>query len=273
MSDETLISVEKLWSLIGTPNCPRLIDARIDEDYNNDPRMIPTAMRRSGFEAMNWGADYGNVPVIIYCEHGLKLSQGAAAWLRHLGCDAASLTGGFVAWRQAGLPLVPEVKMPTQDANGAGVWVTRSRPKIDRIACPWLIRRFVDPDAVFLFVEPAEVLNVADRFGVTAFDVEDVHWSHRGEKCTFDTMVEEFGLTTEPLLRLAEIIRGADTGRPDLAPESAGLLAVSLGLSQLFGDDLAQLEKGIDLYDAFYAWVRDAADETHNWPARAGDVA
>lgn len=273
MSDETLISLENLWSLIGTPNCPRLIDARIDEDFNNDPRIIPTAVRRSGFEAMNWGNDYLHMPAIIYCEKGLKLSQGAAAWLRHLGCDANSLAGGFVAWRDAELPLVPQVNLPEPDAQGRTVWVTRARPKIDRIACPWLIRRFVDPDAVFLFVEPAEVLNVADRFGVTAFDVEDVHWSHRGEKCTFDTMVEEFNLTTDPLLRLAEIIRGADTARLDLAPEAAGLLAASLGLSQLYGDDLAQLEKGIDLYDAFYAWVRDAANETHNWPARSGEVA
>ncbi|USG62885.1 sulfurtransferase/chromate resistance protein [Sneathiella marina] len=273
MSDETLISLEKLWSLIGTPNCPRLIDARIDEDFENDPRMIPTALRRSGFDAMNWGSEYIHGPVIIYCEKGLKLSQGAAAWLRHLGCSAESLAGGFVAWREAGLPLVPAVTLPKPDVQGRTVWVTRSRPKIDRIACPWLIRRFVDPEAVFLFVAPSEVLNVADRFGVTPFDVEEVYWSHREEKCTFDTMIEEFGLTTDPLLRLAEIVRGADTARPELAPESAGLLAASLGMSQLYGDDLAQLEKGMDLYDAFYAWARDAGDETHNWPARTGDAA
>jgi rhodanese-related sulfurtransferase len=273
MSDETQISLKKLWSLIGTPNCPRLIDVRIDEDYEKDPRMIPTAVRRSGFDAMNWGADYRNTPVIIYCEKGLKLSQGAAAWLRHQGCDADSLSGGFVAWRDAGLPLVPVSNLPKPDAKGRTVWVTRSRPKIDRIACPWLIRRFVDPDAVFLFVDPSEVIDVADRFGVTAFDVEDVFWSHRAENCTFDTMIDEFGLTTAPLLRLAAIVRGADTARPELAPESAGLLAASLGLSQMFDDDLAQLEKGIDLYDAFYTWARDAGDETHNWPARTGEAA
>jgi hypothetical protein len=149
--------------------------------------------------------------------------------------------------------------------------VTRARPKVDRIACPWLIRRFVDPTAVFLFVAPAEVMDVADRFSATPFDIDrpGVHWSHRGEKCTFDVMVEEFGLLTEPLKRLATIVRGADTGRPELAPESAGLLAASLGLSRMYADDLAQLEAGMTLYDSFYRWCRDATDEGHDWPPTA----
>ena len=144
--------------------------------------------------------------------------------------------------------------------------MTRARPKVDRIACPWLIRRFVDPAAVFLFVAPSEVAAVAERFGATPFDIEGVFWSHRGETCTFDTMVEEFGLATEPLLRLATIVRGADTARPDLAPQAAGLLAVSLGLSRLHSDDLRQLEAGMGVYDALYLWCRDAVEEAHNWP-------
>ncbi len=150
-------------------------------------------------------------------------------------------------------------------------WVTREDAKVDRIACPWLIRRFVDPEAVFLFVAAAEVLGVADRFGATPFDIEGdgVFWSHRGELCTFDVMVQELGLATEPLLRLATIVRGADTARPDLAPEAPGLLAASLGLSRMYAEDLAQLDAGMALYDAFYRWCRDATDETHNWPARS----
>jgi hypothetical protein len=144
--------------------------------------------------------------------------------------------------------------------------VTRSRPKIDRIACPWLIRRFVDPHAAFLFVTPQEVQAVGERFAATPFDIENVFWSHRGELCTFDVMVEEFGLATEPLLRLTTIVRAADTARLDLAPEATGLLAASLGLSRMYSDDLAQLEAGMLLYDAFYRWCRDATDETHNWP-------
>jgi len=107
---------------------------------------------------------------------------------------------------------------------------------------------------------------VGDRFDATPFDVEDVFWSHRGELCTFDVMVEEFGLATEPLLRLASIVRGADTARLDLAPEAPGLLAASLGLSRMYADDLDQLEAGMGLYDAFFRWCRDAMDETHNWP-------
>src|SRR4029079_2022095 len=138
--------------------------------------------------------------------------HGTAAWLRHLGKEASVLEDGFEAWTKAGLPLVPDAKLPRRDPQGRTVWVTRSRPKIDRIACPWLIRRFVDPDAVFLFVAPAEVEAVAERFGATPFDIDtDVFWSHRGEKCTFDVMVEEFGLAMPPMPRLATMVRAADT--------------------------------------------------------------
>ena len=158
-------------------------------------------------------------------------------------------------------------RMPQPDGQGRTVWVTRARPKIDRIACPWLIRRFVDPADVFLFVAPSEVLAVGERFKAAPFDVENVFWSHRGELCTFDVMIQEFGLATPPLLRLATIVRAADTARLDLCPEAAGLLAASLGLSRMYDDDLEQLAAGMTLYDALYRWCRDATEETHNWPA------
>ena len=153
--------------------------------------------------------------------------------------------------------------MPTTSPS---LWVTRVRPKIDRIACPWLIRRFVDPLARFLFVSASEVSAVAERFDAIPFDIEGVHWSHRGELCTFDVMIDEFGLAFSALHKLATIVRGADTARPDLAPEVAGLLAVSLGLSRMYADDLEQLDAGMLVYDALYRWCRDAGDETHNWP-------
>jgi hypothetical protein len=146
-------------------------------------------------------------------------------------------------------------------------WVTRTRPKVDRIACPWLIRRFIDKNAVFLFVSPSEVLGVAERFNATPFDIDDVFWSHRGDDCTFDTMLVEFGLSSPALNKFATIIRGADTARLDLAPQCEGFLAASLGLSRMYRDDLEQLNAGMMLYDAFYRWCRDASDETHNWPA------
>ena len=130
-----------------------------------------------------------------------------------------------------------------------------------------LIRRFIDPNALFLFVNAAEVLAVAERFSGEPFDIEGVFWSHRGDRCTFDTMLDEFGLDSPPLRQLADIVRGADTARMDLAPESAGLLAASVGFSRMYKDDLAQLDAVMPLYDALYRRCRDANDETHNWPA------
>ena len=260
------ISVDKLARLIGTPKCPVLVDVRNDEDFDADPRLVPSAMRRPAVEVVEWGPGLTGNTAVVICQRGLKLSHGAAAFMRHQGVSAEVLEGGTEAWQEAGLPSVPAAAIPPRDARGRTVWVTRARPKIDRIACPWLIRRFVDPHGVFLFVAPSEVMAVADRFGATPFDVEGVFWSHRGETCSFDTMVEEFGLALEPLRRLAAIVRGADTARLDLAPEAAGLLAASLGLSRMYSDDLEQLEAGLVLYDALYRWCRDAVEETHNWP-------
>src|SRR5215218_9452676 len=264
------ISPDKLFRLIGRADCPVLIDVQTDEDFGADPRLIPGAVRRPWNRVSEWASEFEGRSAVVICQKGLKLSEGVAAWLRHFGVPADNLEGGALAWAAGGLPMVPEAKLPLLDPQGRTVWVTRSRPKVDRIACPWLIRRFVDPSAVFLFVAPSEVEAVAERFNATPFDVEgaQIFWSHRGELCTFDVMVEEFGLAIEPLRRLAIIVRGADTARPDLAPEAPGLLAASLGLSRMHSDDLAQLDAGLALYDAFYRWCRDATEESHNWPGR-----
>lgn len=259
------ITPEKLNRIVGTPNAPTIIDVRNDEDFAADPRLIPGSVRRDYRALADWAEELTG-PSVVFCQKGQKLGHGVAAHLRAVGNVAEVLEGGFEAWRASKAPLVPEEKLPSRDSRGRTVWVTRARPKVDRIACPWLIRRFVDPSAVFLFVPAAEVSAVADRFNATPFDIEEVYWSHRGELCTFDVMVEEFGLATDPMLRLAAIVRGADTARPDLAPEVAGLLAASLGLSRMFNDDLEQLAAGMTLYDAFYRWCRDATEETHNWP-------
>ena len=165
------------------------------------------------------------------------------------------------------MPLIFTKHFPKRDDRDRTLWVTRERPKVDRIACPWLIKRFIDPNAVILFVRPSEVVAVSERFGAAPFDIEGVFFGHRGELCTFDVMLEEFGLKTEPLLRLADMVRGADTDRLDLSPQAAGLLAASLGLSRMYPDDLEQLDAGILLYDALYRWCRDATEETHNWPS------
>jgi hypothetical protein len=217
-----------------------------------------------------WAVEFAGQSTVVICDDGKGDSEGVAAWLRDSGAASAEvLAGGHMAWTQAGLPLVPEDKLPPRDSQGRTVWVTRSRPKIDRIACPWLIRRFVDPTAVFLFVAPAEVQSVAERFNAAPFDTEGVFWSHRRERCTFDTILDELGLQTPPLAKLAAIVRAADTDRLDVAPEAAGLLAASLGLSRMYSDDLKQFAAGMALYDAFYRWARDASDETHDWPTNA----
>jgi rhodanese-related sulfurtransferase len=267
MSSFNTISSEKLARLIGVPHGPALIDVRTKEDFVADPRFIPGAIRRPHETASSWAPEFAGRPVVVICEKGQRLSEGVAAWLRHAGASSAEvLVGGHAAWAQAGLPLAPEGKLPPRDPKGRTVWVTRSRPKVDRVACPWLIRRFIDPEAVFLFVAPGEVLSVAERFNGAPFDIEGVFWSHRGELCTFDVMLDEWGLRTGPLDRLAVIVRAADTARLDLAPEAPGLLAASLGLSRIHLDDLEQLAAGMTLYDAFYRWARDASEETHNWP-------
>lgn len=144
-------------------------------------------------------------------------------------------------------------------------WVTRARPKVDRIACPWLIARFIDADAEFLFVSPNEVARVASESGATPFDVEGVELSHVGPRCSFDAFLEKYDLRDPALAELAQIVRGADTNRLDLAPQCPGLLAVSLGLSRLFADDHEQLRHGFVVYDALYAWLREARDEKHDW--------
>lgn len=270
MSVPDAITPDKLAKLIGTPRCPIILDTRREQLREKAPRLLPGArpVSEGDLEPHRLAPLIAtlNSPVVVACDEGHGRSQGLAALLRSRGIAAEYLEGGYAAWRAAGLLLVNPGKITCLDTEGRSVWVTRSRPKIDRIACPWLIRRFVDPRARFLYVAPAEVADVATLYGAMPFDVEDTFWSHRGDLCTFDVMLAEFGLDLPALDRLALIVRGADTARPDLAPEAQGLLAASLGLSRMFSDDLEQLEAGMALYDAFFRWSRDATGEIHNWP-------
>jgi hypothetical protein len=189
------------------------------------------------------------------------------------GIEAHSLAGGIEAWREAKLPLVPVAAIPQSIPEGHTRWVTRHRPKIDRIACPWLIRRFVDPHAEFLFVPPDQVDGVADRFAAIPFDMPTGVWTHEGDQCSFDKMLRVFALETPALLHLARIVRAADTDQLQNEPEAAGLLAISLGLSRQYSEDLPQLNAGMAIYDALYRWCRDATDESHNWqPQKAAQT-
>ncbi|MCK0094607.1 sulfurtransferase/chromate resistance protein [Yoonia sp. F2084L] len=255
------ISPAILMRLIGTSQCPVIVDVCIDDDFAEDPHLVPTAFRHPHTDMDSLIARLDERDVVITCHQGLKLSQGVAAHLRARGFNAQIVTGGNEAWKDAKLPRVPAEKIPGK------LWMTRHRPKIDRIACPWLIRRFIDPTAEFLFVPPSSVVGVADRFNATAFDIAGGTWSHEGDLCTFDKMIAVFGLTHPALDMLATVVRAADTNRHDLAPQAAGLLAVSVGLSRMFRDDTEQLEAGMLIYDALYRWARDGQDEGHDWPA------
>ena len=250
------IDVHQLARLIGLPAAPMIMDVRLAEDAEACPVVIPTARRQSHLRPL----PQASTPVVVVCKGGKKLSEGVAALVRAAGGKAEVLEGGMDAWVGAGLPVTNVSALPK-----SRLWVTRQRPKIDRIGCPWLIRRFVDPEAQFLYVAPSEVAAVAERFDAIPFDIPGVRFSHRGERCSFDTMMEVFGLSTPALERLATVVRGADTDRHDLAPQAAGLLAVSVGLSRMHRDDLAQLEAGLGLYDALYRWARDGFEESHDW--------
>ena len=263
MPSTTEITVSQLSRLIGLPQTPIIIDVRAQDEFAADPRLIPGAKRDDPEGVTRSAGRLERHSVIVVCQQGLQLSQGVSAWLRHQGVVAQTLEGGFAAWRADGHLLVPADKVPSRDVQGCTVWVTRARPKIVRIACPWVIRRFIDRDAVFLFVAPSEVTAVAKQFQATPFDVRGAFWDDRGDRCTFDVMIEEFALGSDALARLAVIVRGADTGQLELTPQSPGLLAASLGYSRMYRDDLAQLEAAMPLYDAFYRWCRDAVNETH----------
>ncbi|MDL9999049.1 chromate resistance protein [Variovorax sp. J22P240] len=147
-------------------------------------------------------------------------------------------------------------------------WVTRERPKIDRIACPWLIARFIDKEPEFLYVPPSEVLAMAEKTGAVPYDIPGVEMTHVGDLCSFDAFLSKYELTDPALEQMAAIVRGADTSRLDLTPQSPGLYAMSLGLSQVFPDDHEMLGHGLVMYDALYAWCKSCQSETHAWPPK-----
>lgn len=263
------ISPAELYASLGTSGAPLIFDVCKCEDYDVMPRMLPAARWRDHQKVAEWVHEIPRgSKVVTVCVRGKKVSQAAAAELRLRGVDAAALTGGNEAWEAAGLPMAAK-RLGIGNRDGLpSRWVTRVQPKIDRIACPWLIARFIDPVARFFYVEPNEVIAAAKELDAIPFDVDGVELTHRGERDSFDAILDDFGIKDAALDRLALIIRGADTARLDLAPEAAGLLAVSLGISHLSGpDDHIALERGFGVYDALYAWARFASGETHNWPA------
>ncbi len=256
------ISFGELKSALSSSQPPLVIDVRRTPAFRSAPDMAAGALRRDPATVSSWAKELPRAgSVVVYCVHGHEVSQNAAKAVRDLGIAARFLEGGLEeGWKAGGGEVVGKPK------EGSTRWVTRERPKIDRIACPWLIRRFVDPEAEFLYVPNKEVLQAAKEKEAIPYDIPDVHFSHDGELCSFDAFLRIYRLTADPALaRLATIVRGADTARLDLAPQAAGLLAVSLGLSRNFTDDHEMLKQGMVMYDALYAWCREGQNETHTW--------
>jgi hypothetical protein len=260
------IAPQQLLRLIGTPNSPQISDISIDPNFSDDPHLIPGTFRHPQTDLPGLTTRLNGKPSIITCQKGITLSQGIAAQLRSAGLRSKYQSGGNYGWRDlTQAPRISSANLPQMD-QGHSLWVTRHWPKIDRIACPWRIRRFADNDARFLFVSPTKVIGVSDRYNAIPFDIEDIFCSHRGDSSTFDTMLDEFGLRTPALDRLSTAVRATDTDNHDLAPEAAGLLALSVCLSRQYRDDLEQLEAVMHSYDAVYRWARDGTAERHTWP-------
>jgi len=259
------ISPLDLYGAIGIAGAPIVSDVRRNEAFAADNQMIAGALRRDPDDIKNWREELPpERAVVVYCVHGREVSQQAASTLRSAGIDARHLEHGISGWAEHRLP------MRGKRDNEARSWITRERPKIDRIACPWLIRRFIDPEAEFLFVPTERVFSVASETGATAYDIPGAEpFSHDGELCSFDAFLKVYGIKDRALDTLALIVRGADTARLELAPQSPGLLALSLGLSANFPDDHAMLGHGMVMYDALYAWCRSLQGETHNWKPAA----
>ena len=261
------ISVSRLLQYYGSASAPFLIDVRRLPTFSSEKRMIAGATWRDPATVDDWIKFMPrHREVAVYCVHGHEISKNTCAALRAAGVNAYFVEGGIEAWMAAAGPTVgKDDSLPIPSAvNQPSKWITRARPKIDRIACPWLIRRFIDPCAEFLYVPSAEVVAVAKTERATPYDVPEVQFSHRGELCSFDAFLADFGLDDPALADLALIVRGADTGKPGLTPQSPGLLAVSLGLSVNYPDDHAMLEQGMVVYDALYAWIRSVRAEVHN---------
>jgi rhodanese-related sulfurtransferase len=253
---DAFITAAALRQSLASEQPPLVIDVRRQPTFLGAADMIRGALRRDPAKLELWKEALPAVrQVVVYCVHGHEVSQGAA---RALG--ARYLEGGIEAWREAGGELF------RKPAGASSRWVTRERPKIDRVACPWLVRRFIDPQAEFLYVPVADVRRIAAERDAVPYDIPDVAFSHEGERCSFDAFLKRYLLAGDPALgALATIVRGADTARLDLAEQAAGLLAVSLGLSRLYKDDHEMLEHGMVVYDALYAWCKEGKEETHSW--------
>jgi rhodanese-related sulfurtransferase len=260
------ISCDVIYDQLGLADAPLVIDVRSDSEFDRVQRMIPGAFRYDPSGIQQWSRLLPRTRAVSLYGTNDAVAESVATALSTLGFAASFLAGGIDAWMNKEHPTVKvrrEYGMP-----GNSQWVTRERPKIDRLACPWLVRRFIDPGASFFYVPAHSVRAEATALGAEPFDIADVTFSHRGPRCSFDAFLDEFELHDPVLDVLADIVRAADTGALNGSPEAPGLLAISLGLSATIGDDIVLLEQAMPIYDALYTWCKTARDETHSWPQR-----
>jgi rhodanese-related sulfurtransferase len=253
------ITATELRQSLRSSEPPLVIDVRKRERFLESTYLLRGALRRDPAQVQSWKTTLPKAAsIVVYCVHGHDVSQGVAAAL-----NARYLEGGIEAWRET------DGDMAAKPRGASSRWVTRERPKIDRIACPWLIRRFIDPEAEFLYVPTPDVKRVAQEREALPYDIPDVEFSHEGERCSFDAFLTYFRLHDPALAELALIVRGADTNRLELAPQAPGLAAISLGLSRNFREDHEMLAHGMIMYDALYAWCKEGKSEIHTWNPQA----
>jgi len=265
--DGTLLSVSaaELYSHLGTASAPMLVDVRRDDVFEADDRLIIGAVRHAPGEVDRWSKQLPvGGTVVAYGSGGGDVSQGVANTLRAVGVKAAYLEGGISAWREMRLPTRRKLR-----GRADNKWVTREHPKIDRIACPWLVSRFINPGAEFSYVRPDLVNAVAEEIGGIPYDIKGAEFGHVGDRCSFDAIVRIFDIKDPALDRVATVVRGADTSRRDLAPECEGLYAISFGLSANFPNDHEMLRHGLVIYDALYTWCRKALGTAAAQPLKA----
>jgi rhodanese-related sulfurtransferase len=245
------VSPRELYASLTTTSAPVLLDVRRDEVFNADDKLIISAYHRPPQDVNGWVSELPTGRrVVAYCARGREVSQGVAASLRAAGIDATYLEGRASAWNERGLPT--RKRLEAGDRN----WITREHPKIDRIACPWLISRFINPNAKFIYVPADQVAAEAAKIGANPYDIKGAEFGHVGDRCSFDAIIRIFDIKDPALDYLATIVRGADTSRHDLAPQCDGLYAISFGLSANFPDDHEMLRHGLVIYDALYTWCR-----------------
>ena len=276
------ISPSEFNACLGSARAPLVLDVRREAKFVTSQRMPAAAIRCAPEDLVQFALQHAPRDVVVSCVYGHNVSADAVEQLAAAGWNARALSGGLeggqdaedhatdiTRWRAQ--PALSICKRPDWGVTGetGSRWITRERPKIDRVACPWLIRRFIDPRAQFFYVPTAQVFVEAARLHAVAYDIPGAPVSHDGERCSFDALLTGFDLRDAALELLAAIVRGADTDRLDLAAQSAGLLALSVGLSRLHSeDDAAMLDAAMPMYDALYAWCRvqtQGAPEPHNW--------